>query len=109
MLNTSDDPAVPYTIVSGDIRDYREESDKLIPQLIAKLGGGPLFDALYQDAAHDIAVSDASIRGVPDTRTPPPRKNSVVCHHLNYFASDVGLKAMAGVAWCVNSGELADE
>jgi pimeloyl-ACP methyl ester carboxylesterase len=65
MLNTSDDPAVPYTIVSGDIRDYREESDKLIPQLIAKLGGGPLFDALYQDAAHDIAVSDASIRGVP--------------------------------------------
>lgn len=98
-LNASDDPRVPYTIVSGDIRDYREESDKLIPKLIAKLGGGPLFDALYQDAAHDIAVSDASIRSIADTRTPPPRKYSVICHHLNYFISEAGLNAMSNVNW----------
>ena len=55
-LNTSDDPAVAYTIVAGDIRDYREESEKLIPELIAKVGGGVLFDALFQNAGHDIAV-----------------------------------------------------
>ena len=98
-LNTSDDPAVPYTIVAGDIRDYRDESDKLIPQLIAKVGGGVLFDTLFQDAGHDIAVSDDSIRGVPDVRTQPPVKIGAICHHLNYFASDAGLKVMTGVDW----------
>ncbi|MBC8869342.1 MAG: caspase family protein [Planctomycetes bacterium] len=98
-LNASDDPGVPYTIVAGDIRDYQEESDRLIPQLIAKLGGGVLFDTLYQDAGHDIAVSDESIRAVPADRTPSPEKRDVICHHLNYFASDAGLSAMAAVKW----------
>ena len=76
-LNTSDDPGVPYTIVAGDIRDYREESaDQFAAKLIAKVGGGILFDTLYQDAGHDIAVSDDSIRGVADNRTPPPQKTA---------------------------------
>jgi hypothetical protein len=98
-LNTSDDPAVSYTIVAGDIRDYREDSDKLIPQLIAKVGGGGLFDTLYQDAGHDIAVADASIHSVASDRVLRPAAQTVVCHHLNYFASDAGLKALAAIEW----------
>ncbi|MFM7166449.1 MAG: hypothetical protein ACKO3T_14510 [Planctomycetaceae bacterium] len=98
-LNTSDDPGVPYTIVAGDIRDYREQSEKLTPQLIATIGGGPLFDVLYQDGGHDIAVADDSIRSVPDARTPPPLKISAACHHLNYFVSDAGLRAMSDIDW----------
>jgi hypothetical protein len=54
---------VPYTILAGDIRDYRETADQLAARLIAKVGRGVLFDTLYQDAGHDIAVSLDSIRG----------------------------------------------
>jgi pimeloyl-ACP methyl ester carboxylesterase len=98
-LNASDDPGVPYTILAGDVRDYREESEQFFARLIAKVGSGALFDMLYQGAGHDIAVSDDSIRGVTDSRNPPPRKAVVACHHLNYFVSAAGLKAMSTVRW----------
>lgn len=98
-LNTSPDPGVPYTIVAGDIRDFKETSAQLAARLVAKLGTGIVFDALYQQAAHDIAVSSESICGVDEHRTPAPKKSTVICHHLNYFVSDAGLKAMADVAW----------
>jgi pimeloyl-ACP methyl ester carboxylesterase len=98
-LNTSPDPGVPYTIVAGDIRDYKESADQMAAKLIAKVGTGVLFDALYQNAGHDIAVADDSIRGIADNRTPAPKKSSVICHHLNYFVAEAGLKAMAGVRW----------
>ncbi len=98
-LNSSDDPGVRYTIVAGDVRDFQEEKDGLFPKLIAKVGRGFLFDTLYQDAGHDIAVSVDSIRGVSDTRVPPPGKQDVICHHLNYFVSDAGLKSLLAVPW----------
>ena len=98
-LNTSPDPGIPYTIVAGDIRDYKESADQFVAKLIAKVGTGVLFDALYQNAGHDIAVADDSIRGIADDRTPPPKKSNVICHHLNYFGSEAGLKAMAGINW----------
>jgi len=98
-LNASGDPGVPYTIVAGDIREYRESVDQLVARLVAKVGCGSLFDRLFQNAGHDIAVSHDSIRGVADIRAPAPRKETVVCHHLNYFACEAGLRAMAGVEW----------
>ena len=94
-LNTSPDPGVPYTIVAGDIRDYRESADKIMARLVAKVGTGILFDALYQNTGHDIAVSNDSIRGIADDRTPAPKKQFVICHHLNYFVAEAGLKALA--------------
>ena len=98
-LNISPDPGVPYTIVAGDIRDFQESSDQMAAKLIAKVGTGIVFDTLYQNEGHDIAVSDDSIRGVADDRAPAPKKSNVVCHHLNYFVSEAGLQAMADVAW----------
>jgi pimeloyl-ACP methyl ester carboxylesterase len=98
-LNASNDPVVRYSILAGDIRDYQEESDALLAKLTAKIGKGALFDALYRDAGHDIAVSLASIQGVPDARQPAPLKREVGCHHLNYFASAAGLRALVGVGW----------
>lgn len=99
LLNASDDPAVLYTIVAGDIRDFREESGDLMQQLIAKIGGGVLFSTLFQGGAHDIAVADTSIRYIPDTRTPLPLKIGASCHHLNYFVSEAGIKVMSEVQW----------
>lgn len=93
-LNSSDDPEVRYTIISGDVRSYSEASDSRSARLIAKLGGSIIFDALYQQAAHDIAVSDRSIRGVPTDRSPKPQEQIVQGHHLNYFLNDGALKAI---------------
>ena len=98
-LNTSPDPGVPYTIVAGDIRDYKESADQMMARLVAKVGTGIIFNALYQNAGHDIAVSNDSIRGIADDRTPAPKKQSVICHHLNYFVADAGLNAMADINW----------
>ncbi len=95
----SDDPGVRYTIVAGDTREFQDDTDGLSAKLIAKAGRGVIFDKLYQDAAHDIAVSVESIRGVPEARVPVPKKQNVVCHHLNYFASPAGLKVLAELAW----------
>ena len=98
-LNAGGDPGVRYTILAGDVRDYEEESDGLVARLTAKIGKGALFDAMYQDAGHDIAVASASIQGVPDPRQPEPARRAVACHHLNYFVSDAGLAALGAVKW----------
>jgi pimeloyl-ACP methyl ester carboxylesterase len=98
-LNAGEDPKVRYTVLAGDIRGYDAATDPLLARLTAKLGKGPLFDALYQAAGHDIAVSTASIEGVPGPRVPIPVRQMIDCHHLNYFASEAGLRALAGVDW----------
>lgn len=98
-LNTSPDPGVRYTIVSGNVRDYQESSDQLAAKLVAKVGSGFAFSTLHQDAGHDIAVSNESILGVTDDRTPSPIKHNVICHHLNYFVSEAGLQTLASIKW----------
>ena len=85
--------------MAGDIRDYKESAGKIMARLIAKVGNGMIFDALYHNAGHDIAVSDDSIRGIAADRTPAPKKQFVICHHLNYFVAEAGLNAMAGIPW----------
>ncbi len=98
-LGVNPDPRVRYSILAGDIRGYEESADPLMARLTAKLGKGPLFDRLYHDAGHDIAVATASIEAVPPGRAPEPVRRVVPCHHLNYFISDAGLRALASVDW----------
>ena len=98
-LNRSPDPGIRYTIVAGDIRDYEESADQLMAKLVAKVGRGIFFDAIYHNTGHDIAVSNESICGIPDDRSPAPAKRNVICHHMNYFACDAGLKAISDLSW----------
>ncbi len=98
-LNSSDDPRVRYTIVAGDVRQYRETNDPMVAKLTAKIGREVRFDTIYPDVGHDIAVSDYSIRGVADARSPAPIKDGVACHHLNYFMCDAGLEKLASIKW----------
>jgi hypothetical protein len=45
---------------------------------------------------NDIAISVASVKSVPDGRTPPPsRDREVVCDHITYFSAEAGLRALA--------------
>lgn len=98
-LNGGSDPRIPYTILAGDVSRYDDANDGLMAKLTAKIGKGLLFDTLYHDTGHDIAVALASIQGVPDVRLPVPLKEVVDCHHLNYFASEAGLRALGKVKW----------
>ncbi|MCI5120940.1 MAG: hypothetical protein D3908_07100, partial [Candidatus Electrothrix sp. AUS4] len=98
-LNSGGDPGIPYTVLAGDVRRYDAQNDGLMAKLIAKLGKGRLFEAMYDDAGHDIAVALDSIQGVTDARQPVPVKEVVDCHHMNYFVSDAGLRALGEVDW----------
>jgi pimeloyl-ACP methyl ester carboxylesterase len=98
-LNDSEDPGIPYTIVAGNVREYREPTDALFAKLLAKVGQSVLFDALFAQKANDIAVAVDSIRRVTPRRVSPPEVVNVNCHHLNYFVSEVGQQALRRVAW----------
>jgi hypothetical protein len=98
-LNSSTDPGVRYTLLAGDIYEYQEPSDQFFAKMLAKTGKGFIFDALFANAAHDIAVSDESILGIEGSRSPAPKRGNVACHHLNDFLSEPGQKALAGVEW----------
>jgi pimeloyl-ACP methyl ester carboxylesterase len=98
-LNGSDDPGVRYSILAGDVHNYKDTADKIMPRLIEKTGKSFLLEAVYGNSPHDIAVNLESIKSVDGSRKPAPLKQDVGCHHLNYFSSDAGLAALAGVKW----------
>jgi len=98
-LNSSDDPGIPYTILAGDIDTYKEPADQLFAKMLAKAGRSFVFEALFANKANDIAVGVESIFGVGDRRASIPARRNVACHHLNYFASEVGQQALMGTEW----------
>ena len=99
-LNASDDPGIPYTILAGEVQKYSEPSDKFFPKLIARAGkDSMLLKLAFSGNPHDIAVSVNSILGVGEGRTQPISRTNVACHHLNYFDSEAGLKALLAVDW----------
>jgi pimeloyl-ACP methyl ester carboxylesterase len=98
-LNSSGDPGIRYTILAGDVEEYQEPSDKLFPKMLAKAGKGFVFSALFGNAAHDIAADVESVLGIDGSRNPAPKRGNVSCHHLNYFISEPGQKALAAVEW----------
>jgi len=98
-LNSSIDPGVRYTILAGNIEEYNEPADQGFARLLAKTGKSVLFTAMFGNAAHDIAASVDSVLGIDAARKPIPKRINVPCHHLNYFFSEVGQKALLGVEW----------
>ena len=98
-LNASQDPGIRYTILAGDVGEYKPSADGLFEKLLAKIGQGAVFDALFGMRANDIAVSVESILGVESKRASAPIRKNVACHHLNYFVSDVGQAALTKVEW----------
>lgn len=94
-LNGSDDPCIRYTILAGDIKQYQDPGDNLFPKLLDKAGKGKLFDLLFGNARHDIAVSVDSILGVDSQRNPAPLRQEISCHHLNYLTAEAGIEALS--------------
>jgi pimeloyl-ACP methyl ester carboxylesterase len=98
-LGSMGDPGVRYSIVAGDVRQYNASQDRLTGRLVAKLGKGWKFSKLFGEKGHDIAVQVDSIRHIQDDREPKPHKQSVTCHHMNYFVADEGLAALSKIEW----------
>ena len=98
-LNASADPGIRYTILAGNVDDYRTDADGLVGKLLAKTGQGVMGEALFSLHANDIAVSVESILGVENGRKAVPVRQNVACHHLNYFDSGVGQAALTKVDW----------
>ncbi|NJS15789.1 MAG: hypothetical protein HC788_15920 [Sphingopyxis sp.] len=100
-LNASPDPGTRYSILAGDIDEYKEPADNYFEQLLAKAGRGAVFDALFANKRNDIAVGVESILTLSGARTSIPARQNVACHHLNYFTSAPGQAALAAVEWTV--------
>ncbi|HPU15029.1 MAG TPA: hypothetical protein PK808_03010, partial [Polymorphobacter sp.] len=98
-LNASPDPGVRTTILAGNVDDYQEPSDAFFAKMIAKVGQNDVFEMLFAQKPNDIAVGVDSILGVGAGRATPPVRTSIACHHLNYFISANGQKALGNVAW----------
>lgn len=90
-LEKNSDPGIPYTIVSGALKDYIKE--------VKKSGDAGTMDKILNIVAdvfngktdNDIAVEVDSIKGVPAKgRKHPLVIHDVACHHLNYFAHPAG-------------------
>lgn len=100
-LNDSPDPGTRYSILAGDIDEYKEPADNYFEQLLAKAGRGAVFDALFAQKRNDIAVGVESILTLSGARTSIPARQNVACHHLNYFTSAPGQAALKTVDWTI--------
>jgi pimeloyl-ACP methyl ester carboxylesterase len=103
-LNKSDDPGIPYTILAGDVDAYKEPSDQFFAKMLAKAGQSFIFETLFARQANDIAVGVESILGIEGRRSIAPIRRNVACHHLNYFVSESGQKALTAVQWSHQGG-----
>jgi hypothetical protein len=100
-LWASDDPGVPYTLISGnttlianvatgDNRVARLLSRVLSPSALHRVAGLAFFGE-----PNDIAVRVESGHRVPMTRTPRPVVVEVASDHLSYFRDPAVLRALA--------------
>ncbi len=98
-LNASDDPKVPYTILAGDVSDYEESADGRFQKLLMKIGTSGWWNKLFGDQPNDMMASVGSIRGIASQRVPPPGRETVSCHHLNYFFAEQSMRGLAQIDW----------
>jgi hypothetical protein len=78
---------------------YQEPSDRFFAKMLAKAGQSFIFETLFARQANDIAVGVESILGIEGRRSIAPIRRNVACHHLNYFVSESGQKALTAVQW----------
>lgn len=102
-LAASPDPAVPYTVVTGNtalLAPAGGDGSRLSRMLSRLWSGRAKYDAadlLFGGGANDLAVSGVSMVAVADRR-PAVRLVRVGCDHLTYFSSPDGLRAVAAAA-----------
>ena len=94
-LATDPDPGLPYTTIRGTRPWPDRADDARARRIIAKLATQG-FDAVFADAANDMAVSVASAGAVGATWADEPVRIDADCNHISYFSSEAGRNAIAG-------------
>lgn len=106
-LASSDDPAVPYTILVGNtsiIETIRQQVGEVgvegLTRLLERLTPQRLLHdvtaLVFLHQPNDIAVSVYSMTAVPMERTPRPTiLPEIPCDHLTYFSAEAALHSLA--------------
>jgi len=93
ITNSTRNGNTQYTVIAGDISDYKTLNDtylnKLMEKVLLKIGD------VANNEANDIAVTVDNIRAVPQEMK--PLKYDVCCHHMNYFEEGEGLRILKEV------------
>ena len=84
-----------------------EGNGKFVDYTTEITSGMVVLDAVHSiqhKQANDIAVGVESILGIEGRRAIAPVRTNVACHHLNYFVSESGQKALSAVQWSQAGG-----
>jgi hypothetical protein len=106
ILNASDDPRVPYTIIVGNTSkivyaqpDNAEAERRLLHRLAERLTSAKtryiLLDLAFFNHPNDMAVSVQSMISLPSNRQPEPKFVEVACDHVSYFNTAAVVRQVA--------------
>ncbi|MEZ4885572.1 MAG: caspase family protein [Chitinophagales bacterium] len=98
-LAATQQPSTTYSIIAGNLEEYREKSDDYTKGIANKLLKS-VSKVFYGDDPNDIAVSVKSIQGITHFDQPEPHKLSAACHHMNYFTEEGGFEVVRKEIGC---------
>lgn len=106
-LNDGSDPMVPYTLIAGNTQlipmtaETMKKQANILQKALERFRNGEryyrILDDFLFDKPNDIAVAVESIYLIPGSENwqTPPKQISVGCDHISYFATPMGLEALA--------------
>lgn len=97
-LNGAHAAATRYTILAGDLAQYKAPDPAFFDGLLTRIGQSAPLDFLFGNAANDIAVKLDSIL-IESTAERAAARHTIGCHHLNYFSSPAGQAELRAVEW----------
>ena len=105
VLNSSDDPNVPYFVIAGNTSKIVYPSAKsaagerqtladLAQRLVSEKTRNNLLSLAFFNHPNDMAVSMKSMTSLPEKRQPEPVMVEVAVDHTAYFVTEIGLRAV---------------
>lgn len=105
LLNSSQDPGVPYAIIAGntskvaDLVSSRQVAERnlwerLVERLASTETRNKILSLAFLGSPNDIAVSVESVRALP-AYSQLESLSEIACDHVSYFASEIGVEAIA--------------
>jgi hypothetical protein len=106
LLNSSEDPKVPYVVIAGNTSKIRPVGSlaaaserKMMEKLVERLASKPtrtrIADLVFFGSPNDTSISVESMVSLPTGREPKPDPQEIACDHVSYFSTEVGLRAIA--------------
>lgn len=105
-LSASPDPGIPYTVLAGNTSiipaatkpepsQERSRVERLFSCMRVRPALHKVASLAFFGDPNDVAVSIASISGLPANRAKPIIVREMACDHMSYFTTEAGLRALA--------------